>query len=57
VDATGVWLCVRRLNEGRFIWPRGNASLCELTTEQFSWLSAGVDWQRLSAQKSIARCV
>lgn len=57
VDATGVWLCVRRLNEGRFIWPRGNASLCELTTEQFSWLCAGVDWQRLSAQKSVARCV
>lgn len=57
VDATGVWLCVRRLNEGRFTWPRGHASLCELTSEQFAWLCAGVDWQRLSAQKSVARCV
>jgi len=57
VDATGVWLCVRRLNAGRFTWPRGNASLCELTADQFFWLCAGVDWQRLSAHKSLARCV
>ena len=57
VDATGMWLCVRRLHDGRFVWPRGNASLCELNADQFSWLCAGVDWQRMSAQKSLARCV
>lgn len=57
VDATGVWLCVRRLHEGRFVWPRSGATLCELNAEQFAWLCAGVDWQRLSAKKCIARSV
>jgi len=57
VDATGVWLCVRRLHDGRFVWPRGDASVCELNAEQFAWLCAGVDWQRLSAVNTIARRV
>lgn len=48
VDAQGVWLCVRRLHEGSFVWPRANDALCALTVDQFRWLSAGVDWQRLS---------
>ena len=48
VDAQGVWLCVRRLHEGLFVWPRANDALCALTPTQFAWLSAGVDWQRLS---------
>lgn len=55
VDATGVWLCVRRLHDGRFAWPRSHVALCELTAEQFAWLCMGVDWQRLSAQNAIAR--
>lgn len=57
VDATGVWLCVRRLHEGSFVWPRSDAASCELDAEQFAWLCAGVDWQRLRAQKSIAHRV
>ena len=48
VDGQGVWLCVRRLHEGSFHWPRAGDAMCALTAEQFSWLSAGVDWQRLS---------
>lgn len=48
VDATGVWLSVRRLHEGSFVWPRAGAAVCALSPAQFAWLSAGVDWQRLS---------
>lgn len=48
VDAHGVWLCVRRLHQGRFHWPRQGDAVCALTLEQFQWLCAGVDWQRLS---------
>lgn len=55
VDAHGVWLAVRRLHQGRFIWPRAGAAVCALTHEQFAWLSAGVDWQRLSTKKVLAR--
>ena len=48
VDAQGVWLCVRRLHAGRFHWPRVGETTCALSIEQFQWLCAGVDWQRLS---------
>lgn len=48
VDAHGVWLCVRRLHEGRFHWPRVGEATCALSIEQFQWLCTGVDWQRLS---------
>ena len=49
VDATGVWLCVRRLHQGGFVWPRADDSLMTLSAEQMAWLLMGVDWQRLSA--------
>ena len=48
IDGTGVWLCVRRLHAGRFHWPRSTDDRCELSSEQFAWLCAGVDWMRLS---------
>lgn len=48
VDAQGVWLCVRRLHEGTFHWPRADEAAWSLSPEQFAWLAAGVDWQRLS---------
>lgn len=55
-DATGVWLCVRRLQQGRFIWPRRGDALCEVDAQQFEWLCKGVDWQRLSLRsESLAR--
>lgn len=52
VDAQGVWLCVRRLHHGSFRWPRANDALWTLSVEQFQWLVAGVDWQRLSSQRT-----
>jgi len=48
MDATGVWLCVRRLHAGRFHWPRSGDATYTLSREQFEWLCAGVDWMRLS---------
>ena len=48
-DGTGVWLCQRRLHRGHFIWPTSNATTVTLTPGQWAWLTAGVDWQRLSA--------
>lgn len=57
-DATGVWLCVRRLQEGRFRWPRPGETLCEIDAQQFEWLCKGVDWQRLSLRtKDLARAL
>lgn len=47
-DGQGVWLCVRRLHRGRFVWPRSSDATCTVSAEEFAWLIAGVDWQRLS---------
>ena len=47
-DRHGLWLAVRRLHRGSFVWPRAGDSVWNLNPEQFAWLCAGVDWQRLS---------
>lgn len=51
-DGTGVWLCQRRLHQGRFIWPKATERCFSVTPEQWQWLVTGVDWQRLSAVPS-----
>lgn len=53
-DAQGTWLATRRLQQGRFIWPRDGEAVWTLRAEQFGWLCAGVDWRRLSDQKGLA---
>jgi transposase len=50
-DSTGVWLCQRRLHQGGFIWPKADSAIYELSEAQWGWLTAGVDWQRLSPKK------
>ena len=48
-DGFGVWCAVRRLNQGRFVWPTAaNAgALPALTRAQFDALMLGLPWQRL----------
>jgi len=47
-DGNGVWLCQRRLHQGSFRWANGDDSVFVMTTEQWQWLTQGVDWQRLN---------
>jgi transposase len=47
-DGNGVWLCQRRLHQGRFVWPKVDDKVFALSQAQWQWLVAGVDWQRLA---------
>lgn len=49
-DGNGVWLCQRRLHQGRFVWPKLGDAVFAIDSAQWQWLVAGVDWQRLSAK-------
>lgn len=44
-DGIGVWLAARRLNAGKFVWPRDAASTLALTREQLDALVLGLPWK------------
>ena len=46
-DGIGVWLAARRLNTGKFIWPRDGAATLALTKPQLDALVLGLPWQRV----------
>ncbi|MEO6623470.1 MAG: IS66 family insertion sequence element accessory protein TnpB [Burkholderiaceae bacterium] len=57
-DGFGVWCAARRLNAGRFVWPReisGTAQPMTLTQQQFDALVLGLPWQRLEQMSVITR--
>lgn len=56
-DGFGMWCAARRLNAGRFAWPReiDTAKLIALTQAKFDALVIGLPWQRLSEMNAITR--
>jgi len=51
-DGFGVWLCARRLHQGRFSWATLGTSV-SLTPEQLQALMLGLPWHRLGEVASI----
>ncbi len=45
-DGIGVWLAARRLNVGRFVWPKDGSQLA-LSRPQLDALVLGLPWQRI----------
>ncbi len=46
-DGIGVWLAARRLNSGKFVWPKDTAATVSLTRAQLDALVLGLPWQRI----------
>ena len=46
-DGIGVWLAARRLNQGKFVWPKDVAGTLTLTRGQLDALVLGLPWQRI----------
>ncbi len=56
-DGFGAWCATRRLNAGRFVWPReiDTATPMALSQAQFDALVVGLPWQRLHEMSAITR--
>lgn len=52
-DGLGVWLAARKLNEGKFVWPRPGELHIELTDEQLQALVIGLPWHRIGQNSVI----
>ena len=46
-NGIGVWLAARRLNSGKFVWPKDAGSTLAMTRVQLDALVLGLPWQRL----------
>jgi transposase len=45
-DGDGLCLFAKRLERGRFVWPRATDGTVHLTPAQLSMLLEGIDWRR-----------
>lgn len=52
-DGFGIWLCARRLNQGKFTWTGGFESHRSITAEQLRALVIGLPWHRIGEQAVI----
>lgn len=46
-DGDGLCLLQKRLERGRFIWPKAESGSVSLTRAQLSMLMEGIDWRRV----------
>ena len=42
----GLWLLAKRLEGGRFVWPKADGGKVHLTAAQLSMLLEGIDWRQ-----------
>jgi transposase len=45
-DGTGLCLFAKRLERGRFVWPKADGGVVHMSAAQLSMLLEGIDWRR-----------
>lgn len=54
-DGLGLWLCSRRLEQGKFHWAQVyQGEIINLSAEQLQALIQGLPWQRIGVEKVVA---
>jgi transposase len=53
-DSDGFILLYKRLERGRFQWPRTQAEVRDLTAQQFRWLMEGLSVEQPKAHRPVA---
>ena len=45
-DSNGFWLCYKRLEKGRFKFPKKQTDAMVMTRDQLAWLLSGLQWMK-----------
>ena len=53
-DCNGFWLLQKRLENARFIWPREDAAVIDLTVQQLHWLLDGIDLAAMRGHAAVS---
>ena len=53
-EGNGFWLLMKRQERERFVWPRAQAAVIELSVEQLHWLLEGIDLAALGGHRVLA---
>lgn len=51
-DGDGLCLFAKRLERGRFVWPKAESGTVSLTRAELSMLLEGIDWRRVARTSS-----
>jgi transposase len=52
-ERNGFWLLMKRLEAERFVWPRADEAVIELTIDQLHWLLEGIDLDAMRAHQVV----
>jgi transposase len=52
-QSNGFWLCCKRLETDRFVWPRATEAVVKLTAQQLHWLLEGFDLAAMKGHRPL----
>jgi transposase len=56
LDGSSLWVCARRMEQGRLHWPSSEQGRMQLSREEFALLIGGIDLSAATKRKWYRRC-